>query len=227
MEHKIQLMKSEIPSLIIFLGNIRAVLIVASVIPLAMLFGFIMMRIFGVTANLMSLGAIDFGIVVDGSIVILEGILAHLYSGKLRNNTANGQGNITLTRQDMDEEVEAGASNVVRSATFAVFIILIVFFPILTLTGIEGKYFTPMAKTLVFCIIGALILSLTYVPMMASLFLKHTIVVKPTLADHFFSRLNALYQRVLSFCLRFRWQTVGSAFAALIVSIFLFTRLGA
>jgi len=214
--------------LIIFLGNVRAGLIVASVIPLAMLFGFIMMRIFGVTANLMSLGAIDFGIVVDGSIVILEGILAHLYSGKLRKSTANGNtDSITLTSAEMDEEVEAGASNVVRSATFAVFIILIVFFPILTLTGIEGKYFTPMAKTLVFCIIGALLLSLTYVPMMASLFLKHTIVTKPTLADRFFSRLNLIYQRALHFCLRFRWQTVCTAFAALIGSIFLFTRLGA
>lgn len=148
--------------LIIFLGNIRAGLIVASVIPLAMLFAFILMRIFGVTANLMSLGAIDFGIVVDGSIVIVEGILAHLYSNKLKGRTLSGT--------EMDEEVEKGASGVVRSATFAVFIILIVFFPILTLSGIEGKYFTPMAKTLVFCIIGALLLSLTYVPMMASLF---------------------------------------------------------
>lgn len=120
------------------------------------------MRIFGVTANLMSLGAIDFGIVVDGSIVIVEGILAHLYSNKLKGRTLSGT--------EMDEEVEKGASGVVRSATFAVFIILIVFFPILTLSGIEGKYFTPMAKTLVFCIIGALLLSLTYVPMMASLF---------------------------------------------------------
>ena len=175
--------------LIIFLGNVRAGLIVASVIPLAMLFAFIMMRLFNVTANLMSLGAIDFGIVVDGSIVILEGILAHIYSKQFRGRT--------LTRKEMDEEVEKGASGVVRSATFAVLIILIVFFPILTLNGIEGKYFTPMAKTLVFCIIGALILSLTYVPMMASLFLKHTIVVKPTLADRFFEQLNKLYQPCL------------------------------
>ena len=150
--------------LIIFLGNVRAGLIVASVIPLAMLFGFIMMRIFGVSANLMSLGAIDFGIVVDGSIVILEGILAHIYGKNMMGRT--------FTKEEMDAEVEKGAGNVVRSATFAVLIILIVFFPILTLTGIEGKYFTPMAKTLVFCIIGALLLSLTYVPMMASLFLK-------------------------------------------------------
>lgn len=179
--------------LIVFLGNVRAGLIVASVIPLAMLFAFILMRVFGVSANLMSLGAIDFGIVVDGSIVILEGILAHIYSKKWMGRT--------LSKKEMDEEVEKGAGNVVRSATFAVLIILIVFFPILTLTGIEGKYFTPMAKTLVFCIIGALLLSLTYVPMMASLFLKRSVAVKPTLADRFFEKLNHVYHRALNFCL--------------------------
>lgn len=205
--------------LIIFLGNVRAGLIVASVIPLAMLFAFIMMRLFNVSANLMSLGAIDFGIVVDGSIVILEGILAHLYGWQFRGRT--------LSAEEMDTEVEKGASGVVRSATFAVFIILIVFFPLLTLTGIEGKYFTPMAKTLVFCIIGALLLSLTYVPMMASLFLKHHIVTKPTFADRFFERLNELYSKALHVCLKFKWGTVAAAFAALAFSLFLFTRLGA
>lgn len=205
--------------LIIFLGNVRAGLIVASVIPLAMLFAFIMMRLFNVSANLMSLGAIDFGIVVDGSIVILEGILAHLYGRQFRGRT--------LSAEEMDTEVEKGASGVVCSATFAVFIILIVFFPLLTLTGIEGKYFTPMAKTLVFCIIGALLLSLTYVPMMASLFLKHHIVTKPTFADRFFERLNELYSKALHVCLKFKWGTVAAAFAALAFSLFLFTRLGA
>ena len=205
--------------LIIFLGNVRAGLIVASVIPLAMLFAFIMMRLFNVSANLMSLGAIDFGIVVDGSIVILEGILAHLYGRQFRGRT--------LSAEEMDTEVEKGASGVVRSATFAVFIILIVFFPLLTLTGIEGKYFTPMAKTLVFCIIGALLLSLTYVPMMASLFLKHHIVTKPTFADRFFERLNELYSKALHVCLKFKWGTVAAAFAAVAFSLFLFTRLGA
>lgn len=205
--------------LIIFLGNVRAGLIVASVIPLAMLFAFIMMRLFNVSANLMSLGAIDFGIVVDGSIVILEGILAHLYGRQFRGRT--------LSAEEMDTEVEKGASGVVRSATFAVFIILIVFFPLLTLTGIEGKYFTPMAKTLVFCIIGALLLSLTYVPMMASLFLKHHIVTKPTFVDRFFERLNELYSKALHVCLKFKWGTVAAAFAALAFSLFLFTRLGA
>ena len=205
--------------LIIFLGNVRAGLIVASVIPLAMLFAFILMRVFGVSANLMSLGAIDFGIVVDGSIVILEGMLAHIYSRQLMGRT--------LSAEEMDREVEAGAGHVARSATFAVLIILIVFFPLLTLTGIEGKYFTPMAKTLVFCIIGALILSLTYVPMMASLFLKRTISSKPTFADRFFGKLNGVYRRTLHFCLRHIWGTIACSFAALAVSLFLFTRLGA
>ena len=205
--------------MIIFLGNVRAGLIVASVIPLAMLFGFIMMRIFGVSANLMSLGAIDFGIVVDDSIVILEGILAHIYGKNMMGRT--------FTKEEMDAEAEKGAGNVVRSATFAVLIILIVFFPILTLTGIEGKYFTPMAKTMVFCIIGALLLSLTYVPMMASLFLKKTVSVKPTLADRFFSGLNIYYHKALNFCLKHIWGTIATSFVALIASLFLFTRLGA
>lgn len=205
--------------LIVFLGNVRAGLIVASVIPLAMLFAFILMRIFNVSANLMSLGAIDFGIVVDGSIVILEGILAHLYGRGLKGRT--------LSREEMDHEVEKGAGNVVRSATFAVLIILIVFFPILTLTGIEGKYFTPMAKTLVFCIIGALLLSITYVPMMASFFLKRTVTVKPTLADRFFEALNKVYQRVLRFSLAHLWGTISVSFVAFLLSLLLFTKLGA
>lgn len=200
--------------LILFLGDVRAGLIVASVIPLAMLFAFILMRVFGVSANLMSLGAVDFGIVVDGSIVILEGILAY-FAGR------------TLTKEEMDAEVEAGAGKVVRSATFAVLIILIVFFPILTLTGIEGKYFTPMAKTLVFCIIGTLVLSLTYVPMMASLFLRRTVSLKNTFADRFFERLGRGYQRVLDFSLKHLWGVLGALFAALIASLVLFTKLGA
>lgn len=205
--------------LIIFLGNVRAGLIVASVIPLAMLFGFILMRVFGVSANLMSLGAIDFGIVVDGSIVILEGILAHIYGKRLAGKK--------LSQEEMDHEVEMGAGKVVRSATFAALIILIVFFPILTLSGIEGKYFTPMAKTLVFCIIGALLLSLTYVPMMASLFLKREVVLKSTFADRFFEKLNRIYRKVLDYCLLHAWKTVGISFAMLLASLFLFGRLGA
>lgn len=205
--------------LIVFLGNLRGGLIVASVIPLAMLFAFILMRVFNVSANLMSLGAIDFGIVVDGSIVILEGVLAHLYGKNFKGRK--------LSHEEMDREVEKGTAGVVRSATFAVLIILIVFFPILTLNGIEGKYFTPMAKTLVFCIIGALLLSLTYVPMMASLFLKREIKESRTLGDRFFEWLNRIYKNVLTFCLRFKWSTVIVAFMALTGSVLLFSRLGA
>ncbi|MDL2212905.1 CusA/CzcA family heavy metal efflux RND transporter [Bacteroides sp. OttesenSCG-928-E20] len=205
--------------LMIFLGNMRAGIIVASVIPLSMLFGFIMMRLFGVSANLMSLGAIDFGIVVDGSIVIVEGILAHLYSKQFYGQK--------LSPEAMDAEIVNGTKGVVHSATFAVLIILIVFFPILMLQGIEGKYFTPMAQTLVFCIIGALILSLTYVPMMASLFLKKTIKESRTFADRFFDWLNNLYKKLLQKCLRFSLTTVAVAFLALGGSILLFTKLGA
>ena len=202
----------------IFLGNGRAGMNVASVIPLSLRIGVIMMRIFGVSANIMSLGAIDFSIVVDGSIVIVEGILAHLYTKEF--------GNRTLTKREMDEEVVKGTAGVVRSATFAVLIILIVFFPILSLQGIEGKYFSPMAKTLMFCIVGALILSLTYVPMMSSLFLKHKINLKPTFADRFFKWLNKWYQVALKFCLRFKWATLGVVFALLFISLQIFGRLG-
>ena len=205
--------------LLLFLGNVRASVIVASVIPMAMLFGFIMMRIFGVSANLMSLGAIDFGIVVDGSIVIIEGLMAHIYGRRLYGRQ--------LTREEMDEEVIRGAAKVVHSSTFAVLIILIVFFPILTLSGIEGKYFTPMAQTLVFCIIGALLLSLTYVPMMAAVFLKRDIKPAPTFADRFFAVVSRHYRRLLQVCLRRMGMTIGVAFSLLAASMLLFTRLGA
>ena len=205
--------------LLIFLGDVRAGLITASVIPLAMLFGFILMRLFDVSANLMSLGAIDFGIVVDGAIVILEGILAHIYMKERAGRT--------YTAEEMNLEVEAGAGKVVRSAAFAVLIILLVFCPILALTGIEGKEFTPMAKTLVFCIIGALLLSLTYVPMMASLFLSRTVPVKPSLADRLFDRLRIWYRAPLRWCTRRPWTTIGVSFAMLAGSLVLLSRLGA
>ena len=119
----------------------------------------------------------------------------------------------TLTPEEMNREVEQGAAKVVSSSAFAVLIILIVFFPILTLSGIEGKYFTPMAETLVFCIIGALILSLTYVPMMASIFLKRGISLKPTFADRFFGKLSGYYARMLRFCICHTLATIGAAFA--------------
>lgn len=205
--------------LIIFLGNVRAGLIAASVIPLALLFAFILMRLTGVSANLMSLGAIDFGIVVDGSIVILEGILAYIYG---RPGTGR-----KLTADEMDTMVEEGALKVARSATFAVLVILIVFLPILALGGIEGKYFTPMAKTLVYCIVGALLLSLTYVPMAASLLLGRNTQARPSFADRFFGAAGRLYEKVLRRILRHSRLTIAASFAVFLLSLLVFRGLGA
>jgi len=150
--------------LVLLLGNWRAGLIVASVIPLAMLFTFGMMNAFGVSANLMSLGAIDFGLVVDGSVIVVEGVL-HFLNGHWKTGDR-------LTQAQMDDTVESQASRILKSAVFGQVIILIVYVPILSLSGIEGKMFQPMALTVSFAIIGALFLSLTYVPAASALFLK-------------------------------------------------------
>ncbi|RZM28430.1 MAG: efflux RND transporter permease subunit, partial [Pedobacter sp.] len=146
--------------LVLFLGNFRAGLIVASAIPLSMLFALGLMNAFGVSANLMSLGAIDFGLIVDGAVIIVEATLHHL---ALRKSTER------LTQKQMDEEVFESASKIRSSAAFGEIIILIVYIPILSLVGIEGKMFRPMAQTVSFAILGALILSLTYIPMMSAL----------------------------------------------------------
>lgn len=160
--------------LIVFLGNLRAGLIVASAIPLSMLFALGLMYVFGVSANLMSLGAIDFGLIADGAVIIVEATLHHL---GLRKTIGK------LSQQEMDEEVFQSASKIRSSAAFGEIIILIVYIPILTLIGIEGKMFRPMAQTVGFAILGALILSLTYIPMMCALFLPKNITHKQTLSD--------------------------------------------
>ena len=149
--------------LVLMLGNFRAGLVVASVIPLAMLFALSMMNLFGVSGNLMSLGAIDFGLIVDGAVIIVEATMHHLGVEKTVRK---------LTQQEMNVEVEHAATNMMRSAAFGQIIILIVYLPILSLVGIEGKMFGPMAQTVSFAIIGALILSLTYVPMISSVILS-------------------------------------------------------
>jgi cobalt-zinc-cadmium resistance protein CzcA len=137
--------------LVLLLGNFRAGLIVASMIPLAMLFAFSMMLLFGVSGNLMSLGAIDFGLIVDGAVIIVEATLHHLYSNKATNK---------LTQPEMDDEVYKSAGSMMSSASFGQIIILIVYMPILALVGIEGKMFRPMAETVAFAILGAFLLSL-------------------------------------------------------------------
>jgi cobalt-zinc-cadmium resistance protein CzcA len=203
--------------LVLFLGNLRAGLIVASAIPLSMLFALGMMNAFGVSANLMSLGAIDFGLIVDGAVIIVEATLHHLAS---RRSTAR------LTQQQMDDEVFASASKIRSSAAFGEIIILIVYIPILTLVGIEGKMFRPMAQTVSFAILGALILSLTYIPMMSALILPKNPLNKKTLSDRMMDFLQRIYAPLLKKAVKIRVILVTATVVIFAIALFLFTRLG-
>ncbi len=204
--------------LIILLGDLRAGLVVASVIPLALLFALIMMYLFNVSANLMSLGAIDFGIVVDGAVIIIEGVLHALtafYVGK------------TLTQDQMSKAVIKSSSALFRSAFFGVLIILVVFIPIMTLEGIEGRMFRPMALTFSFAVLGALILSLTYVPMMASLVFRKQIEYKQNISNRLVGFFKRLYQPVLRGSLRIPYLTIGVAVGLFFSAVMLFRSMGA
>ena len=203
--------------LVLFLGNLRAGLIVASAIPLSMLFALGLMNVFGVSANLMSLGAIDFGLIVDGAVIIVEATLHHLGMRK-----AIGK----LTQQEMDEEVFQSASKIRSSAAFGEIIILIVYIPILTLIGIEGKMFGPMAQTVGFAIFGALILSLTYIPMMCAAFLPKNISHKQTWSDRMMNFFQSIYAPLLEKAIRFKKVIVGVTVAVFVVSVLLFSRMG-
>jgi cobalt-zinc-cadmium resistance protein CzcA len=206
--------------LILFLGNWRAGLVVASVIPLAMLFAIAMMQLFGVSGNLLSLGAIDFGLVVDGAVIIVEAILHRLHSsGQLGQN---GQ----LTQRQMDQETYHAAAGIRDSAGFPEIIILIVYLPLLALAGIEGKMFKPMAETVVFAIVGALILSLTYVPMMAALGLSRRTEHKRNFSDKMMSWLEARYRPLITLALARKTIVLGTAVALLVGTILLFRTLG-
>jgi len=203
--------------LVLFLGNLRAGLIVASAIPLSLLFAFGMMNVFGVSANLMSLGAIDFGLIVDGAVIIVEAVMHHL-------GTRNFEGKIT--QAEMDSEVYDAASKIRSSAAFGEIIILIVYIPILTLVGIEGKMFRPMAQTVGFAILGALILSLTYIPMMSAAFLSKNVHINKSFADRMMLFFQRKYEPVLKAAIRSKKLIVAAAFALLVVSIIIFSRMG-
>jgi cobalt-zinc-cadmium resistance protein CzcA len=203
--------------LVLLLGNWRAGLIVASVIPLCLLFAFALMHIFGVSANLMSLGAIDFGLIVDGAVIIVESIIHRLHSHRKGEE---------LSQQAMDEEVGISAKAIFGSAAFGVIIILIVYLPIMALGGIEGKMFRPMAQTVSFAILGALILSLTYVPMMSALFLDKKISHEITIADRIMGFLYRGYQPIIHWALQQRKWVVIGAFGLFSASIALFMTLG-
>lgn len=204
--------------LILLLGNLRAGLIVASVIPLSMLFALTMMEIFGISANLMSLGAIDFGLVVDGALIIVESIVH-----RLQHHFPNQK----LSQAQMDESVTASAIKIRQSAAFGEIIILIVYLPLLVLVGIEGKMFRPMAQTVSFAILGALILSLTYVPMLSSLVLSRRVSVKRTFADRLMSFLHRLYVPTLRLALRYSRFVIVLSLLLFAFSLWLFTQLGA
>lgn len=203
--------------LVLFLGNMRAGLIVASVIPLAMLFAISLMNVFGVSGNLMSLGAIDFGLIIDGAVIIVEATMHHLALRK------SGR----LTQQEMDNEVFDSASKIRNAAAFGEIIILIVYLPILALVGIEGKMFKPMAQTVSFAIIGAFLLSITYVPMMSALLLSKNIQVKRTIADKIMEKLQGIYRPVLEWTLKRARIVIGVSALLFAVSVFLFNTLGA
>lgn len=204
--------------LILLLGNFRAGLIVASVIPLSLLFAFILMDLFGVSANLMSLGAIDFGIVIDGAVIIVEGVLHLMYTSYVGKK---------LTQSEMDATIVRTSSSIIGSAAFGVLIIIVVFIPIMTLTGIEGKMFTPMAKTVSFAILGALVLSVTYVPMMSALILKKSIKERRTFADKIVDGMRNFYQPLLTRVLRIPYLIIGGAAALFVAVVFMFNSLGA
>ena len=209
--------------LVLLLGNWRASLIVASVIPLALLFAISMMNLLGISANLMSLGAIDFGLIVDGAVIIVESIV-HRLGAPL--SSGEGPGERTLTQQQMDAEVTESSIKIRSSAAFGEIIILMVYIPILALVGIEGKMFRPMAQTVMLAILGALILSLTYVPMMAALVLKKRVTNKRTIADRIMDFFQRLYEPLLRAALRFKAAFVLATVALFAVSFWVFSRMG-
>ena len=223
--------------LVIFLGNWRAGLVVASVIPLSMLFAFGMMKTFGIDGNLMSLGAIDFGMIVDSAVIIVEAVVTHINTGHFSQpevraaylaQCQNGGAAtpFALTQKQMDEEVHFSASRIRQSAAFGEIIIMIVYIPLMTLVGIEGKMFRPMALTVFFAILGAFILSLTYVPMASSLMLSRKVHTRKTFSDRVIEKLQAWYRPVLIWVLARNKDVITGAVALFCVSIVGFKYLG-
>jgi cobalt-zinc-cadmium resistance protein CzcA len=208
--------------LVVLLGNFRAGIIVASVIPLAMLFAVSLMNLFGVSGNLMSLGAIDFGLIVDGAVIIVEATLQHISGRRLSERFVNA----TLTQNQMDTEVYESASKIRSSAAFGEIIILIVYLPILALVGVEGKMFKPMAETVSFAIIGAFVLSLTYVPMMSALFLSKKAQHEFKISERLMNWLYRAYNPLIEFSLKRKSVIIISSLLLLILSCVVFLNMG-
>ena len=207
---------------VLLLGNFRSGLVVASVIPLCLLFALSLMYIFGVDANLMSLGAIDFGIIIDGAVIIVEFIAFEITRKRQEINdltTAEGQ-------QLKDKITFMGASKMMNSAIFGQLIILIVFIPILSLSGVEGKMFKPMALTFSFALIGAMILCFTYVPVAASLFLKSAKESDKNISVRLMKWLNRKYEPIIHWALQSKKLVLGVAIILLAVTVYLYTSMG-
>jgi cobalt-zinc-cadmium resistance protein CzcA len=207
--------------LVLLLGNFRAGLVVASVIPLAMLFAVSMMNLFGVSGNLMSLGAIDFGLIVDGAVIIVESVVHRISMSKHHH-----QGISRLSQEQMDENVFDSAKRMMSSATFGQIIILIVYLPIMALVGIEGKMFRPMAQVVVFALIGAAILSLTYVPMASALFLSKKTQRQRNFSDRLMDGFYNAFEPIINFAIRRKLMVSGLAIVLFLFSLFQFSRLG-
>jgi cobalt-zinc-cadmium resistance protein CzcA len=201
--------------LLLLLGNWRAGVVVATMIPLCMLCALGMMSLFGVSANLMSLGALDFGLIVDGAVIIVEAVIFHLVHQRTQ-----------AAHETMDDVTETAATRLMSSALFGQLIILIVYFPILSLTGIEGKMFRPMALTVSFAIIGAMLLCLTYVPAATAWALKKDIKEEGTLADRIMKWLHRGYDPIIRAALGARALVAGAALALLVLAGFIFSRMG-
>ncbi|HUH35777.1 MAG TPA: CusA/CzcA family heavy metal efflux RND transporter [Moheibacter sp.] len=206
--------------LVLFLGNFRAGLLVASIIPLSMLFAVIMMNLFGVSGNLMSLGALDFGLIVDGAVIIVEAALYQLYHGKKFSSVSR------ISQNQMNKEVSASSSKMVNSAVFGQIIILIVYLPIFTLDGIEGKMFKPMAQTVAFALIGAFLLSLTYIPMMSALVLSKKIKHQRNFSDKVMRRVEKVHHNALEKVLSFPKTVLSVVIALFVFAVFILSNLG-
>jgi len=206
--------------LVLFLGNFRAGLLVASVIPLAMLFAIILMNTFGVSGNLMSLGALDFGLIVDGAVIIVEAVMHQLSHGKKFKHIAQ------LNQEQMDNEVNLSASKMMNSAVFGQVIILVVYLPIFTLQGIEGKMFKPMAQTVAFALLGAFVLSLTYIPMMSALFLSKKTKHTPNISDKLMIWVEKGYQHTLAKVLRYPKVVITTVVGLFVSAVITLTFLG-
>tara|TARA_R110002050_G_scaffold42777_7_gene102818 strand:+ start:4249 stop:8643 length:4395 start_codon:yes stop_codon:yes gene_type:complete len=207
--------------LILFLGNLRGGLVVASVIPLAMLFAIAMMNLFGVSGNLMSLGAIDFGLIVDGAVIIVEAVLHRISMSKTHH-----QGIAKLSSSQMDIEVRQSAGKMMSSAAFGQIIILIVYLPLWALTGVEGKMFTPMAQTVSFAILGAFLLSLTYVPMISTLALSRKTEHKRNFSDKMMDFFQRIYRPSIEAAIHRKLLVVSLAIGLFLVTLVVFSNMG-